>query len=539
MNINLHPLQAAIEPPQSFTYPFNYVPHPLCVMAAKSLQSYVASVDAWREEISHGKMFGVLVVRDSGGSLAYLAAYSGLLAGRNDWPYFVPPVYDSQQPDGYFKTREKEISKLNAEVRDLEEAPVYLSLKHALEELKMHAEQEIDAFKEKMRESKAEREKARNAGENLSPEQKNLMIRESQYQKAELKRLRKRWAERIAEAQVAVDEKEAQVSGMKKRRKEMSDDLQQWLFRQYDILNARGEHKNLVDIFAQTPQRVPPSGAGDCCAPKLLQYAYLNRLRPLCMAEFWWGQSPKKEIRHHLHYYPACRSKCKPILGFMMQGLRVDSDPHAHAAAEPLRILYADGSIVVVSKPSGMLSVPGLVGRESVADALRRELGDGYYVPAHRLDMYTSGLLVVARSVEMLRRLHAQFASRSVKKRYSAVLDGEAAVPRHGFVRLPLTPDDGDRPRQKVDLHCGKPSVTEYEILKQEHGKTYIKLIPHTGRTHQLRVHCAHADGLSMPIAGDNLYGHPSGERMMLHAEYISFEHPATGQKMEFQDPLV
>lgn len=534
-----HFLNTDIIPPQRFTYPFNYTPHPLCIKAAQQLQKYIASVADWKEEIEGGKMFGVLVAKDADGRIGFLAAYSGLLAGRNDWQFFVPPVYDSQQPDGYFKTHEREISAINAEIKTLQNDEELVSLHHRLNDAEKKAEGEIAEFKALMAMSKDRRDERRRASEPLTDDIEAEMTRESQYQKAELKRIRKRNRETVDAIRKSMEEKETAISNLKKLRKELSDALQHWLFEQYDMLNAKGEHRNLCRIFADTPQGVPPSGAGDCCAPKLLQYAYQLNCRPLCMAEFWWGNSPKREIRHHLHYYPACRSKCKPILGFMLQGLDLDPDPHDSGSnGMALKIIYEDKDIIVVSKPSGILSMPGLVDRECVADVLKKELGDGYYMPAHRLDMDTSGLLVVARNEESLRRLHEQFAARKVEKRYTAVLDGTADIPKHGFIRLPLSADENDRPRQVVDKEGGKAAVTEYTVERTDNGKTYIKLIPHTGRTHQLRVHCAHADGLAMPISGDRLYGHPSDSRLMLHAEYLSFHHPITGERLRFYDEI-
>ncbi len=540
MNTKLHLLNTDIEAPKLFTYPFNYTPHPLCVIAARLLQEYVASVDVLKEDADKGKMFGVLVVRDSKQRLGYLAAYSGLLAARNDWDFFVPSVFDSMQPDGYFKTHEKEISDINDKISASENDEELVRFKNILAEVRQRAEAEIIAYKDFMKLSKQKRDEARAVDSDISEEQNTAFIKESQFQKAELRRIKKRCAEDIAAAENDVNDKEGEIVRLKKKRKDLSDSLQQWLFSQYDMLNARGEHRNLCDIFAETPQGVPPSGAGDCCAPKLLQYAYLNGMAPLCMAEFWWGRSPKTEIRHHLHYYPACRSKCKPILGFMMQGLNVEPNPHdTEPNGSELKIMYADESIIVVSKPSGMLSMSGKINRRCVADSLREEFGNGYYMPAHRLDMDTSGLLIVARSADILQRLHKQFADRQVRKRYAAVLDGEVKAERHGFIRLPLAADFNDSLRQTVDFCMGKPSVTEYQIDRIEKGKTYIKLFPHTGRTHQLRVHCAHSEGLSTPILGDSLYGHPSDVRLMLHAEYITFVHPVTGKKMEFTDDFI
>lgn len=538
MDDRLHPIAPIYEAPAHFTFPFNYTPHPLCVAAAAELQQYLAARTEWKEETDGGKMFGVLVVKDEqSGRLGFLAAYSGLLAGRNDWLYFVPPVFDSQQPDGYFKTNEREISAINARISQMQKAPELCALRSNLADARKRADAEAEAYRQLMKDAKAERDRRRSGPIPPTADEDATMKRESQFQKAELRRIRKRHDEAISSLRQSLDALEAPIARLKQKRKQMSDDLQHWLFSQYNILNAKGETCNLCDIFSNTPQGVPPSGAGDCCAPKLLQYAYSHHLRPLCMAEFWWGKSPKTEIRHHLHYYPACQSKCKPILGFMLQGLDVDPDPHnKRLEDEKLRILYLDADIIVVSKPSGMLSMPGLVDRCCVADALREELGEGWYMPAHRLDMDTSGILVVARTEEALRLLHRQFADRTVSKRYTALLDGTPHAPRHGFIRLPLAPSTTHRPQQIVDHENGKPAITEYEITGTTDGKTRIRLYPHTGRTHQLRVHCAHAEGLATPIVGDNLYGHPSASRLMLHAEHIAFRHPTTGRRMEFTD---
>lgn len=540
MNHIFHPLDTSIAEPQSFTYPFNYIPHPLAVCAVERLKKHVMSHVEWTDEIMKGKMFGVLVVKDCAHGLGFLAAYSGLLGGKNDWDYFVPPVYDSMQPDGYFKVHERMISALNEEIAALESCQEYMTACGRVKSAEDEACRKISEYKELMRESKQKRDEKRKSSVLLSAGDEEKMIRESQFQKAELRRLKKHCNEVVERTRLEYDRHESVVRQKRMQRKEMSDKLQRWLFEQYDMMNARGEHRNLCDIFAATVQGVPPSGAGDCCAPKLLQYAYENGMHPVCMAEFWWGRSPKSEVRHHFHYYPACRSKCKPILEFMLQGLDVDPNPHdMKGETLPLKIVFEDDSMIVVSKPSGMLSMPGLVDRASVVDVLREEYGfTGFLMPAHRLDMDTSGLLVVARSEKALRELHRQFAERQVKKRYAAQLEGEIKMPRHGLISLPLAADLADRPRQVVDHDRGKTAVTEYEVVRIEGGKTYISLFPHTGRTHQLRVHCAHAGGLALPIVGDKLYGHHSDCRLMLHAEYIAFRHPVTGKYMQFTDMI-
>ena len=492
----LHPLTTDITPPERFTYPFCYEPHPLCILAAEEVKREIERISP-----SEGKMFGVLVVE--GG---FLAAYSGLLEGRNDWPYFVPPVYDAQQPDGYFKTKEREISEVlrgcgGAGVRGYENTP------------------EADG--------------------NLAPPYPRTPVPPTS--------------------------------------KQMSQDLQLWLFHQYQFLNARGEKKDLVEIWQDyhcSPRirkkyPLPPGGTGDCCAPKLLQYAYQNGLKPLCMAEFWWGPSPKSEIRHHGQFYPACRGKCKPVLTWMLQGLDVDPSPDAEGFPHlGVEIVYEDEALAVLNKPSGMLSIPGRTEDYSIATwAQERWPGSQ---PVHRLDMWTSGIILVAKTNEAYQSLQKQFTDHSVKKKYLAIVEG---VPKeeHGIIDLPLLCDPLNRPRQVVDFERGKRAITEYRILDQDsgvrgyggagvrdmscetpaseysrspaptlprtHGNlTLLALWPHTGRTHQLRMHCAHPDGLGCPIMGDELYG-TKADRLYLQAQAISFIHPTTGKKMHFELP--
>ena len=444
----LHPLNTDVQAPERFTYPFCYEPHPLCVMAAKEVQDHIGSSAEIKEDADRGKMFGVLVVekptpcvsppqQGESEGVSFLAAYSGLLAGRNDWDYFVPPVYDAQQPDGHFKTTEREIS--------------------------------------------------------LTSHYSPLTA------------------------------------------KKMSQDLQVWLFHQYQLLNARGEVKDLVDIWQSYYSRpklrqkfpLPPGGTGDCCAPKLLQYAYQQNLKPLCMAEFWWGATTHTELRQHLNYYPACRGKCKPILTWMLEGLEVDPDPEllGFAHLEP-KTVYEDEYIVVLDKPSGLLSTPGRIEEYSVEMLMRQRYPDA--VVAHRLDMGTSGLLIVAKTLEAYRPLQEQFIKHQIKKKYVAKLEGRGKKEEvRGTISLPLRPDPMNRPRQMVDMEHGKRAVTDYEFLSDD----LVALYPQTGRTHQLRIHCAHPDGLGRPIVGDELYG-TKGDRLMLHASEIWFRHPITGQEM-------
>lgn len=529
-----HPLNTDIGKPAKFTFPFCYKPHPLCLLAAEEVQRYIAKEDCWKNEIAHGKMFGVLVVT-KGDELGYLAAYSGLLNGSNDLPFFVPAVYDLLRPDGYFKTKENKISIINKCVEALENDNYRLQLITELENLKQEASVAIDNYKSEMQEAKKQRDEARAKGDGDADE---AIIKQSQFMKAELRRIKKRYAKAMAETEMELKAIDTDIMTLKDSRKKMSDALQMWLFSQFSMLNARGERRDLCDIFATTAGKVPPSGAGECCAPKLLQYAYLNGLHPVCMAEFWWGESPKTEIRHHLHYYPACQGKCKPILTHMLQGLNVDSDPLSYDTEQNLEVIYDDKWLAVICKPAGMLSVPGKSNRRSVLSIMQQRYpeAEGPMI-VHRLDMATSGLMVVAKTKYVHQQLQAQFKNRTIKKRYVAILHGEtdkAITDLDGVIDLPLRPDHLNRPRQIVDYEYGKSAITEYHIISVCDDKVRVALYPKTGRTHQLRVHCAHPDGLGIPIIGDALYG-KGVDRLFLHAEYLEFTHPMTGKTMCFE----
>ena len=524
--------------PERFTYPFNYTPHPLCVLAAEEVKAYISTQKEWQEELAPGKMFGVLIVQpqeEEPSPIGYLAAFSGNLAGKNLHPYFVPPVYDLLQPQGFFKIEEEQISAINARISELEVNPHYLHLKEKLNAETEQANLELTQAKEKLKAAKEERELRRNSSPALSEEEQAILIRESQYQKAEFKRLERGWKERIKTLEKEIATFETETDKLKTERKKRSAALQQKLFEQFRMLNARGEIKDLCTIFEQTVHKTPPAGAGECALPKLLQYAYLHQLKPLAMAEFWWGNSPKTEVRHHGYYYPSCKGKSEPILQHMLQGLKVDKNPlsaNAHKKEE-LEIVFEDEWLVVVNKPSGMLSVPG---KEEEADSVYHRVKARYPeatgpMIVHRLDMATSGLLLVAKTKEVHQHLQEQFMNRSIKKRYVALLDRseQNGLPEEtGTINLPLCLNPLDRPRQMVSEEYGKPAVTEYRILNYSDKYIRIAFYPLTGRTHQLRVHAAHHQGLNCPILGDELYG-KKADRLYLHAEYLEFRHPVYG----------
>lgn len=536
-----HPLHTSLPLPDKFTYPFCYEPHPLALEACRQLQSHIAAQTQWAEELQQGKMFGILVVERTDGALGFLAAYSGLLAGSNRLDYFVPAVYDLLQPDGHFKQGEERISALNRRISQLSQSPERTRLAQQLAESREAWAKRTEAWRRKMDEAKRQRDKRRTEG-SPSEEERAEMTRQSQFMKAELKRMKQTAQAESHAFEEQLMRMDSETARLKQERKQMSDSLQRWIFDQYQLLNARGEVRTVSDIFYREMHATPPSGTGECCAPKLLQWAYAHHMRPVCMAEFWWGRSPKTEVRHHLHFYPACRSKCKPLLEHMLQGLDVAPNPLAidPHTLQP-RVMYEDEWLAVVSKPHGMLSVPGKDGRRSVltwAQAVWPQAEGPLIV--HRLDMDTSGLMVIAKTKEAHKRLQAEFLDRDIRKRYMAVLSGTLApdVKREGTIILPLRPDLDDRPRQLVDPIHGKRAITSYRVVNEKNGETLIALYPHTGRTHQLRMHCAHPEGLNCPIKGDNLYGHPA-DRLWLHAEELQFRHPITGKTIIVKDPFI
>ena len=564
-----HPLQKGLERPQRMNNPFYYEPHPLALQAVDEVVAFLkgdtaqrfqpAKVDeSFLRDISKGKMFGVLVVErkaESGedNETGYLAGYSGQIAGRADWEGFVPAVFDYLQPDGYFKRQEAEIVGVSEEIHSLENSSEYSLATRRLDDVRKLAEREIADYKMVMQRSKNERNQRREAlhdSENRTEEEEKI-IRESQFQKAELRRIKKRWTGEIALAEDSLREIDERLKLLRQKRHAMSDSLQRWLFAQFMMLNARGESRSLLEIWKN---ELPPAGAGECCEPRLLQYCFRKGWHPLCMAMFWWGESPKEEVRHHLHFYPACNSKCKPVMGWMLRGLDVESNQLEDEKHQKLTIIYEDDSICVVNKPAGMLAVRGKSNRESVQSMMQERYPDAENpLIVHRLDMATSGLMVITKSMEAYRCLQQQFARREVRKRYVAVLSHEENR-KKGEITLPLRPDLNDRPRQIVDFVHGKKAETTYEIIGnsceaagqtsqndaetacETISKCCINLYPHTGRTHQLRVHCAHADGLNNPIKGDELYG-KRADRLYLHAEELSFLHPVTHERVTFHAP--
>ena len=571
-------LLSGIDIPERMNNPLDYQPHPLCIAVCKELQTYLSEREDWREEIDKGKMFGVLIVENaqpaSGApEIGYLSAYSGQIGGRSDWDDFVPAVFDYLQPDGYFKTHEAEISGINQSIRKLEANTHMKEAKGLILQLQEERKHTIAAYQEKIKEAKAKRDARREAG-NLNPEEEAEMVKESQFMKAELRRLKKSLSEKTT-LETDYEVFQADILRLKQMRKSLSDTLQQWLFSQFLMLNHEGESKDLLEIFRDAALRdypqatlatsriaalkmVPPAGSGECCEPKLLQYAYQHGYKPLQMAMFWWGESPKEEIRHHLQFYPACNGKCKPILHWMLPDTVFDSKI---AEKQALEILYEDDQLAVIHKPSGLLSVPGKDSSQPSVYSIMRKKYPAASSPliVHRLDMATSGLMIIAKTDFAYHRLQKEFLHHRVQKKYIAIIgckDQEACdkiwekakkeelkeeekssiSAEKQKISLPLMPDYLDRPRQIVNHEQGKEAITEYEVLDRiDATHLRLALYPKTGRTHQLRVHCAHHEGLNAPILGDPLYGNEKASRLHLHAEEITFNHPLTGKEINIK----
>lgn len=519
------------ELPKQFTFPFHYIPHHLCICAAQHVQAHLYTHPEWQNELHRGKMMGVLVVKKDN-NVGYLAAFSGNLAHSNNHDFFVPAVYDLLAEHGFFRPEEEQISAINKLIADETICAERQALIDRISTTEKAANEAIDNYRTFMKEAKALRDLARSSGEDTAP-----LIAESQFQKAELKRIQSHWNAIIEELRHTLAERDARVAAWKAERQQRSAALQERIFHHFVMLNAHGESKDLCEIFADTPQHTPPGGAGECAAPKLLQYAYANGYQPLAMAEFWIGESPKEEIRRHGCFYPSCRAKCEPILGWMLKGLDVEPNPLEHAAkASPLEVLYEDEWLLAVNKPAGVMSVPGKLSTDSMVERVRSHYTSDFQpLPIHRLDMATSGVLLFAKSMNIYTLMQHLFKSRKVQKRYIAILAG-IITNSSGVISLPLILNPKERPLQMVNHVHGKSAITEYEVIERTENTTRIAFYPKTGRTHQLRVHAAHPDGLNAPIVGDTLYG-THAERLYLHAESVDFIHPITGRPIHITTP--
>ncbi|MBW7870714.1 MAG: RNA pseudouridine synthase [Flavobacteriia bacterium] len=530
-----------IKIPDRFNYPHNYEPHPLCQIAADELKNYISNHFGSEFDFKVGKMFGVLIVEDAEGKLGYLSGFSGKLNNSNQYPRFVPPVFDMLDDDGFYRKGEQQLNQINRKIEVLKNLPEYTELNNNLEKYRLESVLEISAFKKQMKLNKSDRKQLRETKKQQLDDQdyqefEKELIRQSNLDQFKFKILKRSWKREIDRMTEQAELIKSQIKLLKKERKDKSNQLQDKLFEQYTFLNKDGKEKSLGEIFKETVFEKPPSGAGECATPKLLQYAFKNHLKPIVFAEFWYGPSPESEIRKHSNFYPACSGKCRPILKHMLKGIPVDENPvfSELSKEKQLKIVFEDDSIIVVNKPNELLSIPGIEIQDSVYTRLQEKSTDFEPLIVHRLDMSTSGLMVVAKTKKAHKNLQNQFLKQSIKKRYTALLDGVPATVE-GEINLPLRPDPLDRPRQQLDFKHGKKALTVWKLIREEDGKALVHFWPKTGRTHQLRVHSAHRLGLDTPIVGDELYGKPA-DRLYLHAAVLEFVHPTTGEMMRFED---
>ena len=539
---------SSLKKPTKFTFPFYYKPDELSKLACAELQEYLTGSHKWihnfgldnNDSKPIGKMFGVLVVENENKKIGYITAFSGKLAGVNTLDNFVPPIYDMLDKDGFFMKGQLEITLINKRVRDLESDPKTKEIEETLEKNKTQFSIEIEALKtlnvELKKERKQKRTKAKLMLNKLEYTKVNEALnRESIIQKNKVKYLTLEWNATIENLRAIEKEITSEYRLLKEKRKVLSASLQAKLFDEYHFLNANGTHRSLLSIFRETPQKLPPAAAGECAAPKLLQYAYLNKLKPISMAEFWWGAEPNSAIRKHKHYYPSCQGKCHPILSHMLLGLEVDDNPLLinNAEKKELEIVFEDDYLAIVNKPTELLSVPGKTIKDSVYHRMKIKYPSATGpIIVHRLDMATSGIMLIAKTKHAHDHLQQQFIKRTIKKRYTALLDG-IIEKSTGIIDLPIRVDFDDRPRQLVCYEHGKTAQTKFKVIAKEEGRTRIHLFPITGRTHQLRMHASHPSGLNTAIVGDDLYGRKN-TRLHLHAAYIAFKHPKTNQEINF-----
>ncbi len=528
---------------EKFLYPFYYEPLSVAKQASEELMAFLSGEQAKKTIFKEGRsrMFGVLVVETELKQLGFLAAYSGNGLSK-DLPYpFVPVIHDFFDEDSAYLSMLELYKKWEKEKFEILHSNEYHNVKNNVKK----SEQALFSFvleeKAKQKSEKSERDRVRNSC--LNELEKNRVKIDLALQSKELhiefKKRKKELKNALEETCIALDQYKNRISEIEKMMKLQSDSMLEYIQNGYQFLNARGQLASLLELFANHQEGKPPSGAGDCAAPRLFQYAFQNKLKPIALAEFWWESEEKVELRYHKQYYPACRGKCLPILQHMLQGIEVDK-PRLRSDFDSqikLRVIYQDQELLVIHKPEGLPSVRGTQGLISVQEILEMEYREEF-IPylIHRLDMDTSGILLIAKNKEFYISMQQLFARKKVKKRYLALVDG-IVKKESGIINLPLTADIENRPRQKVDHELGKKAETIWKKVKVKDKKTVVQLFPTTGRTHQLRVHCAHSEGLGLSILGDDLYG-KAADRLYLHAEYIGFFHPFHQNWMEFESKI-
>lgn len=526
------------ETPARFPDPFDNNPHPLALDACDELQQYLLQETALMNQLmveNSGKMFGVLVIQDKQGQLGYLSAFSGKL--NKQWLVngFVPPVFDTTRQQSFLDDGEKCLEELTERLQRLLNCPQRKISIKALEKMGFDHEEKIKSLKRRHSEKKLKRKQSRQTLQDDKGKQEKLtsLSFQSQRDKKEFKRFKLELNDKIQSAQEVHDlNYEREIYVVQKKRKQLSQKLHQQVFEGYQLINANGDTTPLMTFFKE---KKPPGGAGDCAAPKLIQYAHINNLEPIALAEFWWGASPVKEVRHHGFFYPPCRGKCQPILPYMLNGCvpEVISENEFDRLLTP-EVMYEDDVMIVINKPAGLLSIPGKKVKYSVESWLKQHYPNyPEILLLHRLDMGTSGLMLAAKNLKIHKILQRQFMQRKVKKRYVAILS-KAINEKKKTIDLPLRVDIDDRPRQLVCFEFGKQALTYVEKVCTDKAGCRVHFYPVTGRTHQLRVHAAHEKGLNSPIVGDGLYG-KAADRLYLHADMLTFEHPTSGELFEIK----
>ncbi|MDH6017196.1 RluA family pseudouridine synthase [Vibrio splendidus] len=533
--------------PTRFTFPYYYTPHPTCELAMLQLQQSL--IDCGVNETSQGNLYAVLLVQNpTTQELGYLSAFSGLqldssLASQLTSIAFVPSAFDGQQFQSHNSANRARQSQLADDIKKLQQSHNLDALVTELQELTVESAQAIEAFQLAMTANKAQRselreqanqEKALGNLESAANLLKQLGNQSSQ-EKRDLKALRIEWKQKIAERQSQVDLIESELKNRKQDHQAISEQLETQRLSHYRFINQALESKSLLELL---DGKDALEGSGDCCLPKLLNFAFEHGFKPLALSEFWWGVPPTDIIRQHANLYPVCQSKSFEILDHQLTHIELEDNPLIvnPAVGKSFDIVYEDDEIVVVNKPEEFLSVPGKFIEDSVYTRIKALYPNATGpLIIHRLDMSTSGLLILALTAESNKHIQKQFIDRTVEKRYTALLDGEIDG-KSGDISLPLRGDITDRPRQLVCHEHGRNAETHWEAICTSNGKTKVHLYPKTGRTHQLRVHCAHPLGLGVPIRGDDLYGYKR-ERLHLHAGYLKLIHPTTGEWMEFEVP--
>ncbi|MEP0885090.1 pseudouridine synthase [Trichocoleus sp. ST-U3] len=520
---------------------------------ARSLMEHLANNDCYSDE---GKMYGILLVELPNGEQQILKAFSGLLNGNSTIEGWVPPIPGRDEVALEEACTLAQLEAIKQELITLKQLPEW----QQYETLSRQFEQQLQEMSDRHRDCKQQRHRKRQLiCETLTGEALTIALEEldeeSRQHGIERRMLKRQQNKVLQPLKELIEATQARMRELKKQRKELSRELQTQMHAAYSLTNFAGESLSLQELM---PGGSMPTGTGDCCAPKLLHYAATHGLKPLAMAEFWWGSSSADGDKIQGEFYGACAERCQPLMGFLLSGwepsppfpsplppLKKEGMEERVRSPSPIRggvwgevpIVYEDEWLIAVNKPAGFLSVPGRYHHtfDSVVSRLRHLLPDGMAIASvHRLDQETSGILLLARDRHTHRQLGWQFQQRQVHKVYEALLS-DSVTAEQGAIELPLWGDPENRPYQKVDER-GKASLTRFQVIAKEDNYTRVEFMPLTGRTHQIRVHSADPQGLGVTILGDRLYGcRATVSRLHLHARELRFVHPQSGQPLHLQ----